>query len=537
MRLNNFRLWVGLGSVVLLVFATAGCGSSSQAKLGTPQTALSQTQNPLVAQYQVNQFGPAQVWVEFGTDTSYGRQTAPLSTSSQSSTGEAAAIFTNQLLVAGMKPSTTYHMRAHVDYADGSSWVEPDRTFTTGPLPMTSTEGGDPSGTQARTVPLTLPTIAITRPTPGMPPSPGAELFSLVEPAKSNMLRAFVTDLDGNVIWYYDPGPNEGDPTPIKLLPNGHFIINVNELREIDLAGNTIRDITFQEINQALQAAGYSFNVINFHHDMLVLPNGHWIALCNVTKDFTNLPGYPGTTHMLGDALVDIDPSGAVVWAWSGFDYLDVNRHPAGLVDFEGLGADWTHSNALIYTSDGDLLLSMRNQSWILKIDYQNGAGTGDILWRLGEGGDFALAGGDPTQWFYGQHDPNTVTDNGSQLTLAIWDNGNYRIDSTGQACGTTTLCYSRATIFEIDQTARVANVLWQDLPGAYDFWGGSIAVLPNGNVEFDQTSLFGLVPASRISEVTQTPNPQTVWRLDLTGENAYRATRIPSLYPGVTWK
>ena len=31
--------------------------------------------------------------------------------------------------------------------------------------------------------------------------------------------------------------------------------------------------------------------------------------------------------------------------------------------------ADSTHSNALVYTADGNLLLSMRNQSWILKID------------------------------------------------------------------------------------------------------------------------------------------------------------------------
>jgi arylsulfate sulfotransferase len=119
----------------------------------------------------------------------------------------------------------------------------------------------------------------------------------------------------------------------------------------------------------------------------------------------------------------------------------------------------------------------MRNQSWILKIDYENGTGTGEILWRLGEGGDFQIVGCGPSQWFYGQHAPNLVLDNGSQLTLAIWDNGNFRIDSSGHAYGGTIACYSRATIFQVDQTARVANVLWQDRPGPYDFWGGSIAV------------------------------------------------------------
>jgi len=35
-------------------------------------------------------------------------------------------------------------------------------------------------------------------------------------------------------------------------------------------------------------------------------------------------------------------------------------------------------SNAVIYSaSDGNSLLSMRNQAWILKIDYGDGAGTG----------------------------------------------------------------------------------------------------------------------------------------------------------------
>jgi hypothetical protein len=339
------------------------------------------------------------------------------------------------------------------------------------------------------------------------------------------MLRAFVTDLEGNVIWYFDPGPHQGSPVPLKPMQNGHFIVDIGDVLEIDLAGNIVRDVSHNSINQSLQSNGYSFSIIGFHHDLVVLPNGHWIVLCNTTKDFTNLPGFPGVTHVLGDALVDIDLSGNVVWAWSGFDHLDVNRHPMGLADFEGLGGDWTHSNAIVFTADGDLLLSMRNQSWILKLDYQNGTGAGDILWKLGADGDFELPGSD------------SLADNGSQTTLAIWDNGDGRIGSDGQPCGSTTPCYSRATIFQIDQDAKVANLLWQDLPGFYSFWGGSIGTLGNGDVEFDQTTPFGSSTESIIEEVTHTDTPQTVWQLELTGENAYRAYRIPSLYPGVTWQ
>ena len=58
-------------------------------------------------------------------------------------------------------------------------------------------------------------------------------------------------------------------------------------------------------------------------------------------QNYTDLPGYPGTTGVLGDVLVDIDLNGNVAWAWSAFNFLDLNRHLQGL-------PDWTHSNAIV---------------------------------------------------------------------------------------------------------------------------------------------------------------------------------------------
>jgi hypothetical protein len=234
------------------------------------------------------------------------------------------------------------------------------------------------------------------------------------------MLEALVTDLQGNIIWYYP----FGGAFPIKLMPNGHMILQMNgDLREVDLAGNTIRDFSVAQMNQSLQAKGRSFSIGAFSHDVLTLPNGHWVTIGVISKAFTDLAGYPGTTNVTGDAVVDIDPNGNVVWGWSAFDHLDVNRHLQGL-------PDWTHSNALVYTADGNLLLSMRHQSWILKLDYSNGTGTGNILWKLGEDGDFNLSGGDPSQWFYGQHDPVILSSSGGQTTMAVYDDGNLRIDA-----------------------------------------------------------------------------------------------------------
>jgi hypothetical protein len=505
---------------ILLTLCSSGCGSGSNAP-GNPETAIAASGNPLVAEYQVAVFGPATIWVEFGEDTSYGKRTSEVAATGRY--GNNATV-----LVAGMKANTTYHMRAHVDWYLGS-WVDQDQTFKTGALP------DQPRAITGGKKPLIVPGISVTRPTPNTEPSSGVELIDIIpQEANSHLLDTFVTDLQGNIIWYYDVGAGNYS-FPIRPMTNGHFLLGLmTELREIDLAGNTVRGIPAEQVNAGLQQKGYAFNVTVFHHDAIVLPNGDWVAIAQVDKNFTDLSGYPGTTDVEGDAIIDIDPNGNVAWAWLAFDHLDVNRHLFGL-------PDWTHSNALVYTqNDGNLLLSMRNQSWILKIDYENGSGSGDILWRLGNEGDFALSGGDPKDWFYGQHFPSPVTINGPQMTLAVFDDGDERfLDENGDMCGTqgNEACFSRATIFQIDENTKTASLDWQFSPGLYTFWGGSINQLPNGNVEFDLSEPFPQDPtSSQVMEVSQTLNPEVVWQMNIVGGNAYRAYRIPSLYPGVAW-
>lgn len=490
---------------------TAGCGTSY------PATTVAQTTNPLVAQYTVQLTGPAESWVEFGPDTNYGRQTSAVS-----ATGSGINSLT--VLVAGMKPSSTYHMRAHVTWANGQTWIDRDRTFLTGAIPAQQAI-----------------TLAVTRPTQSSMPQQGVMLLNLADTGPSTLGEA-VSDLDGNVIWYYNP-PNNGESVlPLKPLSNGHMICDVQPksgpflLREIDLAGNTIRELTSTTVDQALVSLGRSVTLNAFHHDILPLPNGHTILLANMMVPYDNLPGYPGTTNVIGDVLVDLDPNWNPVWFWSTFDHLDVNRHLQGL-------PDWTHSNAILYTpNDGNLLLSIRHQSWVIKIDYSNGAGTGDILWRLGEDGDFAIAGDDPAQWFYAQHFPNVLYINGSLMTMAVVDNGNFRINSSGEACGTNIPCYSRGVVLSVDEAARVATPAWQNIPNLFSSWGGSIDIVDGGNVEFDLTAPYSqptppyFQPKSRIQEITQDATQSVIWEMDISGANAYRGYRIPSLYPGVTW-
>jgi arylsulfate sulfotransferase len=64
----------------------------------------------------------------------------------------------------------------------------------------------------------------------------------------------------------------------------------------------------------------------------------------------------------------------------------------------------------------------------------------------------------------------------------------------------------------------------------------GSIELLGNSNVEFDEGFLPGSPYNSRVIEVTYEAKRQTVWPLDVTGQIGYRMYRIPSLYPTVQW-
>lgn len=506
---------------------TIGCGGGSNVGAAVVGGAAA-TVNPLVARYTIASACAGQGMVEFGPDTSYGRSTALFSLP--------GSFERSSILVAGMRASTTYHMRAQVQC--GSTTVSSaDSTFTTGPLPS-----------------LAFPSMTVTRPNPSQSSSenPGIEMITV--PVVGT--PAFFTDRDANPIWYYDVGQGNY-PYTFKLLPDGNVILSITGngfslVREVDLAGNQIRQMTIGQLQQKMQAAGYDFVPGGFHHDVLPLPNGHLIVLVDCWQSFSDLTGYTGTTTVQGDGIVDLDQNWNPVWAWNSFDHMDVNRHLEPIIT-DGV-LDWTHSNALVYSpADGNILISMRHQSWVLKIDYNNGAGTGNILWHLGYQGDFALTAGDaptddPSLWFSFQHFPILLSQSGSQTNLAIWDNGDNRpLNTEGELCisplsgNAYPWCYSRPTVFQVDESAMVANLVWAEQLPYYGVWGGSINQLSNGNVEFDLNA--PAVPpatnvASQVEEVTQTATPQIVWQMDIASPStAYRAYRVPSLYNGVAWQ
>jgi arylsulfate sulfotransferase len=474
---------------------------------------VSASKNPLVALYTFSAPQGAVAQIQFGTSTNYG-----LTTWAQPAPEGGGAI---GILVAGMRSSTTYHMQAIVHLPNGNTLFDTDQVFTTGALPANL-----------------LPNLTVQQ-TAGMTPAPGVELLCLFEEASQTQLTAVVTDLAGNVIWYYPIQPSP--PFPMKLLPNGHMLVstfdgtqNQDVVQEIDLAGNTISQVSLADVQQGLATAGLSFPTLaSIHHDIAKLPNGHLILLVNYNQTFTD---QPGVTTVLGDALIDWDPERGPVWTWSTFDHIPLTHAPNGTTD-------WTHSNAVVYSpDDGNLILSMRNQNWIIKINYVNGAGDGRILWHLGQDGDFTLPSGQaPIEWNYGQHYPVLLGPNSAGIfPLMFFNNGNNRlVDTNDNICDTPglTTCYSSVPIFQLNEYMNTAQVLEEtDLSPAYSVCCGSANQLANGDLEYDVALDINSANGSYIQEVTRGQTSQVVWQMNVTGQLTYRGFRIPSLYPGVEW-
>ena len=181
---------------------------------------------------------------------------------------------------------------------------------------------------------------------------------------------------------------------------------------------------------------------------------------------------------------------------------------------------DWTHGNAILYSSDdGNLIVSLRHRNWLLKIDYANGSGQGDIIWHLGYQGDFALVGGtDPTDWFYAQHGPSFAsTSTSGSFTLAVFDYGDDRVFPSGVTCGTSgnpPCHYSTAPIFHTG-----ILVFWRQLGGAEGRYRGVLrnrGGTENGRAHLrsypGQHCVHAVAHADhRVTRLSGTKNPQHV--------------------------
>src|SRR5574340_128543 len=298
--------------------------------------------------------------------------------------------------LAGMRPETGYSVTYVID---------------TGGVPV----AGPVQKITTPEAPLDMPEYTVVK----APPAGSANGILL----QSAFGDPVATDLYGNLVWSYSGGLN----FMTRPEPGGTFFGIVEDaaadpsgqiLREFDLAGNTLRETNAEQISVQLAALGQP-PITAFHHEVRGLPDGSVLALASVEKILTGVQG-PGPVDVLGDMILVLDRNLQVLWAWNAFDHLDPYRM-AILKETCTAGAgsacpplrlaeranDWLHGNSLQLTPDGHILYSARHQDWVIKIDYENGQGTGNVIWRLGNGGDFQLFGSGAQPWFSHQHDAN----------------------------------------------------------------------------------------------------------------------------------
>ena len=506
-----------------IVSASAVCTVLSRVVSGTPVISLNS--NPLVALYSAPPCPVgSKMYVQFGSGQVVSH------TNSRPCSGNTSMNF----YIAGMLPGTTYNIH-DVVITGGVSKPGPVGQFLTGIIPTS----------------LMFPQSSLLIPAGAQTATSQSVLLMDELSIDSSYFGQYyfpnATDLNGNVIWYYSALGNPQQRADYSLRPvaGGTLILNAADpqskldrgqiWREIDLAGNIIRETNVTRVTAQLNAKGL-LGIIDFDHDSIRLPNGHTLINCSQEEIFpAGTQGFPDPIDILGNAVVDLDTNLQVVWSWSAFEHLDVNRAPilgelcapntdgCPPMTLAPFAVDWTHANSLNYIpSSGDFLISIRNQDWIAKIDYQNGAGSGNVLWEMGIGGSFAINSQDPFPWFSHQHDAEYEL--GGTSILSLYDNGNTRLVENPEVTEN-----SRGMVLNVDEVNMVVTpILSQDL-GVFSGGVGSAQRLDNGNYFF--TSGFVNQGAGDFAQHSEFTLGGTETFLIQENILTYRGYRMDSLY------
>jgi hypothetical protein len=297
----------------------------------------------------------------------------------------------------------------------------------------------------------------------------------------------------------------------------------------IDAAGNIIQQTSVPRINQQLAAAGFS-PVTQFHHDARKLDNGDFVLLSASERILTDVQG-PGDVDVVGDMILVLDSNMQLKWVWDSFAHLDITRKavlgetclPGGQegcppVLLASIANDWTHGNTVSVAPDGNIIYSSRHQDLVYKIDYNNGTGTGNVLWRLGAGGDFTTDSKETYPWNSHQHDA-TFQSNG---VFTIFDNGNTRVTNIGSGE------QSRGQVMTIDETNHKVHYLLNQKLGVYSDALGSAQLLADGNYHFDAGMV---VNGDSLTEVIDySPSGKRMFAAT-SSQYIYRSFRMKSLY------
>jgi arylsulfate sulfotransferase len=440
----------------------------------------------------------------------------------------------NSAYVAGMRPDSDYQMRAEITNGSAqtqSAWMPFHTGLLDGKFPNVRVQTPPPAGYN------TVERIIVR---------------SMVDP-----WRTSATDLDGNIVWYLS---STAPAFVTRLIPGGRLLVHadgantVNDmkrwqvLREVDLLGNTVRETNIGRLAEQLESRGIKSDckkggkecVSGFHHEAIRLPNGHTVVLAGLERMMpAGTQGSKEPVDVLGDLIIDVDEDMQVAWVWNAFDHMDLKRASLGDEKCKGGPGDdgctpvfladsangWLHSNSLQYSpKSGDLIMSIPEQDWIVRIDYKNGKGSGKVLWRLGLDGDFTTKSTDAYPWFSYQHDAGYDPETN---LLVLFDDGHRRKNKIPTA-------NNRGQAWKIDEDKHTADLVLNADIGVYAVAVGSAQPLSNGGYSFE-SGFINPGPAgltSIYSRTTETSaDGKITYAQETDGGLTYRSFRVADLY------
>ncbi len=211
------------------------------------------------------------------------------------------------------------------------------------------------------------------------------------------------------------------------------------------------------------------------------------------------------------DAILEYDLDGNLVWQLNtstfvhGYQWCPFHDYRSSFIP------DITHSNTVFYDPSEDVIyLNTRNLNTFYKIDHK----TGDIIWALGEYGDFdlySITGDEKTNLFYHSHALELIDEN----TFILFDN-DYHNQTNPDSLN------SRILEIVVNESTMMANVswVWTSPQEYHSIIYGDADHLPNGN----RLGVFGthwkLNPELGAILVEVNDEGDIVWEIKFINEN-----------------
>jgi hypothetical protein len=334
---------------------------------------------------------------------------------------------------------------------------------------------------------LALPTVLVSN-----NPSPGHIYQS--QYSLGGTLTPYLLTIDNAAApIYYRPATTQ--ILDFRMQPNGmrtYFDYNGSVFYVINAA------------NEIVDSIRCSNGYLTDGHELLLLPNGHWLLLGFDPQPVdmsTIVAGGKTTATVLGAVIQELDAEKNVVFEWRSFDFIPITDATHEVLTAAAI--DYVHPNGLEVDTDGNILLSSRHLDEITKISRS----TGEIIWRLGgKNNQFTFV--NDTIGFSHQHSIRRIA-NGNVI---LFDNGNFH-----------TVKNSRAIEYRLDEQNKTATLVWQyrHTPNLYSSAMGSVQRLPNGN------TLIGWGSLPRVTEVDSAGTTRLEMLLP-TNLISYRAFRFP---------